>query len=137
MGFSEFMNQFNDIKPPIPLKSFVIKGNFTINCCSLKDYLIVRNFFPVKKDFIYFKDIAKLSEKFSPNLVFDIGDRKSKLKFVIKYESMGELLKLRDIFKIRANKFDTRLIEKRKMVNIFGPDFYKEFDNLNIEKIRR
>ena len=81
-------------------------------------------FFDTKKDYISFKDIRNVqSSSYSSN--WTGGKPNTFCKFFIKYNTLNELLKLREIFRTRAGKFDMRLIKKREY-NPFTPDFYLE-----------
>lgn len=125
---------------PITLKRLQevpVKGNFSINCETNAEFDHLTLLFNTSNDYIYFKDVQLIGTKsWSCNLVRD----ETRKKFTIKYESLAELLKLRDIFKIRGAKFDTYLLEKRKMGtfdSFFSVSLLEEFKNLNISKIRK
>lgn len=124
------------------LREIPIKGNFTIKSHTFDVYKFVMSFFYNRgaKQALYFKELNHLPsfqkeieeykqeceksnqffiiESFSP-----VWTVKDKWKFIIRYESLNELLKLREIFNVRGNGFDTRLIEKRGY-NPFTPDFF-------------
>jgi hypothetical protein len=57
-------------------------------------------------------------------------------RYIIKYESLNELLKLREIFNIRANKFDMYLIKKRGY-DMFTTDFYQRCADMTIYKVKK
>ena len=106
------------------LKDVAVKGNFSINCDSVEDFLSLRMFFNTNKDYISFKDIRNVqSSSYSSNWAG--GKPNTSCKFIIKYDTLNELLKLREIFRTRAGKFDMRLIKKRGY-DPFTPDFYVE-----------
>lgn len=127
-----------DIKP-IRLKDFTIKGNFTIKCQCDEHFTMVQQFFGTTKDTIQFKQLLNINpiESFKnclsvPHTPLVIDDDKI-TKFIIKYETIDELLKLREIFRVRASQFETRLMEKRKY-NPFTNDFFSKLTE-PIEKI--
>lgn len=96
-------------------------GNFTIKCETNIQFIHVQGFFETSKDNIKFKDLLEVGKirqerlsqvPYAPYFPLLIsGDKR--LRFVIKYENLNELLKLREIFNIRGGKFDMYLIEKR------------------------
>lgn len=123
-----------EIPKLIKLKDYQVKGNFTIRCHDYEHYIKVLKFFNVSdaKGFVFFRDLNNTKSK---TFIPPVGDPPKKLNFILKYESLNELLKLREIFGTRASQFETRLIEKRKY-DPFTPDF---FDKLSqpIIKIRK
>ena len=143
--------------PDIPLnrlKDVQIKGNFTINCHDEAMYSKVLTFFynPKATTKLKFKDIPAL-ELFHEQLDRDNKESMEKtglplltrayivagvapFKFIIKYESLHELLKLREIFGTRAGKFDTYLIEKRGY-DPFDDKFYARCAETTINKVMK
>lgn len=130
------------------LQDAVVKGNFTIKCDTSEQIHMLHDFFWTFKPYIRFKDITMALQKKKDNVVLNsngtygckiitmgiVGD--TNRRFIIKYENLEQLLKLREIFKIRANKFDMKLIEKRGY-NMFTVDFYKACENTDILKVRK
>lgn len=115
------------------LQDIIVKGNFSINCDNNDEIIMLHQFFFTLNNYIKFKDISSISNKENININEINTDIKT---FIIKYESLAELLKLREIFRIRASKFDMALIKKRKY-NMFTDDFYILCENTNIQKIRK
>lgn len=113
------------------LKDVTIKGNFTIKCTKSCEIFRLHDFFKSYKNNIKFKDIKNVPSQ--PNIDVRISLDE---QFIIKYESLAELLKLREICQIRANKFDMKLIEKRGY-DPFTPEFYKSCENTDIVKVRK
>lgn len=126
------------------LKDAQVKGSFSIICDDNEQFRMIQAFFETSKDFIKFKsipDIGKVKEArlaqpiYSPYFpLFIVGD--TRLKFLIKYESLNELLKLREVFNIRANKFDMYLIKKRGY-DMFTPNFYQLCADMTIYKVKK
>lgn len=124
------------------LKQVPIKGNFTINCEDNLQFIMVQKFFCTSGEYIRFKNIHKILEflckkdtvlfPYIPLMV--CGDKRT--KFIIKYETLEELLKIREIFRVRSGRFDMELIKKRDY-DPFTDDFYKLCENTNIEKVRK
>jgi len=153
------MNQPKDIQLR-RLQEVAVKGNFTINCDTLEQKVRVMRFFDTflytrkNHDYVYFKDIKNIIPEngrdgadetcvdIDASVFLEIVDSQPKPKkkithkFFIKYESLTELLKLREIFNIRAGKFDIHLIKKRGY-NPFTEDFYKRCADSTIYKIKR
>jgi hypothetical protein len=106
-------------------------GNFTIKCETNIQFIHVQGFFETSKDNIRFKDLLAVGETKAKRLsqvpyapyfpLLISGDKR--LRFVIKYENLNELLKLREIFNIRGGKFDMYLVEKRDY-NPFNEKFF-------------
>jgi hypothetical protein len=146
------------------LQEVNVKGSFSINCHNEEMYSHVLDFFynPKATKVLRFKDIPAL-EAFHKRLeedskmnafinkyvdpmkrvIFPVITRSyadvrafPPFKFTIKYETLNELLKLREIFNIRANKFDTYLIEKRGY-NPFTADFYSKCADKTIYKVKK
>jgi len=96
-------------------------GNFTIKCETTSQFIQLQAFFETSKEYIRFKDLSEVGKTkqsrlsqvpYAPYFPLMIcGDKR--LKFIIKYENLNELLKLREIFDIRGGKFDMYLIDKR------------------------
>lgn len=124
---------FIDIEPLCKLKDVPITGNFSINCETHDQYIMLQNFFHTNNQSIAFSKINQVKNQKSITKESD----SSRLKFVIKYESFEELLRLRDIFMVRANKFDMYLIKKRKNGIVFDEEMLKKFSTLEISKARR
>lgn len=118
------------------LQAIPVKGNFTINCDSVEDFLFLRHFFDTDKNYIHFKNIRNIKEDREFLKVGKPETHSTDLRFFIKYESLNELLKLREIFNIRASKFDMYLIEKRKY-NPFTKDFYARTADQTIYKVNK
>jgi hypothetical protein len=114
------------------LQDIIVKGNFSINCDNNDEVTMLHNFFFTLNNYIKFKDISNISKENINVVEIDTNNK----TFIIKYESLAELLKLREIFRIRASKFDMRLIKKRKY-NMFTDEFYTLCENTNIQKIRK
>jgi hypothetical protein len=123
----------NDIKIR-RLKDAPVKGNFTINCENEKEFYNVKQFFNTTKDYIKFRDIKECITPYMDTPTYLLVE--NILKFTIKYESLNELLKLREVFNIRANKFDMYLINKRGY-NPFTPDFYTRCADPVIYKVKK
>ena len=137
------------------LKDVAVKGNFTINCHDEAMYMDVLGFLynPKASQVIRFKDIPEIG-RFQKQLKEDqerslretgwplltLGYAyvrcRPPFRFIIKYESLNELLKLREIFNIRASKFDTYLIEKRGY-NPFTEDFFDRCADKTIYKVKK
>jgi len=122
------------------LQEIPITGTFTINCETNEYFCLVQSLFLTSHDYIRFKDIGLIpirQSRVSPSFPYIplhiCGDKR--LKFKIKYESLNELLKLREVFQVRANKFDTYLIQKRGY-DPFTNDFYAKCDDPTIYKVR-
>lgn len=130
------------------LQEVPVKGNFTIHCENHEQFVKLQNLFLTGIDYTIFKKVPKIYE-ISTDAIYAYRSAHAndaslpldkKTKFIIKYESLAELLKLRDIFRIRGAKFDVYLLAKRKMGEFdtfFSENFLKEFLNLNISKIRK
>ncbi len=126
------------------LKDVKIKGNFTINCDTNDEFIKLQIFFCASGDYIKFKNISKSKtylDQLAQNYInipffplYICGDTRT--KFIIKYESLEELLKLREIFRVRSGKFDMYLIKKRGY-DMFTNDFYKACENTDILKVRK
>ena len=116
------------------LKDAQVKGSFAIICDSVEDFLFLRLFFNSDKNYIKFKDIKAVDT--TAKSLKPAKNYNNDCKFYIKYESLIELLKLREIFNIRANKFDMYLIQKRKY-NPFTDDFYIKTADKTIYKIKK
>ena len=82
-------------------------GNFSVNCDTSEQFQSVQRFFNTNKDKLDFKELCE--ERPEPTNL----EPSSFPKFTIHYNNLHELLKLREIFRIRASKFDMYLIEKR------------------------
>lgn len=89
------------------LQQVAVKGNFTINCDTNEECHQIQRFFCTTKSYIKFKDLK------NGNREKDFEYNNFNKKFIIKYENLQELLKLREIFNTRASKFDMYLIKKR------------------------
>lgn len=116
-----------------------VKGSFALNCETNEQFIRLQTFFITSNDFVKFKSIPAIGEFkqkqwishiYTPLLV--CGDKR--LKFLIKYESLNELLKLREIFKARGNKFDMYLIKKRGY-DMFTPEFFEKCADKTIYKV--
>lgn len=130
------------------LKDAQVKGNFTIKCENSEQIHMLHDFFWTLKPFIKFKDIKNVPQEKSNNRVQNangtwgcilitcglFGDPNR--KYIIKYESLNELLKLREVFNIRANKFDMYLIKKRGY-DMFTPNFYQLCADMTIYKVKK
>ena len=123
------------------LSDVPVKGSFALNCETNEQFIRLQTFFITSKDFVKFKDIPNIpawkynnpESKFvlyAP--LFVCGDKR--VKFFIKYESLNELLKLREIFNARGNKFDMYLIKKRGY-DMFTPEFFEKCVSSIIKKI--
>ena len=109
------------------LSDISVKGNFTIHCETRDDAAIIRSIFRKNSDNIRFQDI-----KDRPDVEFDSFPLH--MKFGIKYESLNELLKLREIFRTRGGRFDMFLIRKRGY-DPFGDNFYERIADPVIYKV--
>ena len=120
------------------LKDAQVKGNFTIKCENSEQIHMLHDFFWTLKPFIKFKDIKNVvQEKNNRNVLITCGLLSDpNRKYIIKYESLNELLKLREIFNIRANKFDMYLIKKRGY-DMFTPNFYQLCADMTIYKVKK
>lgn len=129
------------------LKDVEVKGKFTINCESSDYFDYVRSFFQTSLDQTTFRhamllqyNMGNMATQYNPcpvpALVFIGPIPIQSNRFYIHYESLHELLKLREIFCIRANKFDFRLIKKRKY-NPFDKEFFNKIRDPIIYKIRK
>jgi hypothetical protein len=129
-------HKFIDIKPLTRLKDMEIGGSFTINCENKEQLIMIQDFFKTKNLSIAFNKIAIVKDK-----EYEKGKssplKTQKYKFVIKYNTIEELLKLRDIFEIRANKFDMSLNKKRNKKIVFNDDLLEMFLSLDISKVRK
>ena len=126
------------------LKDAQVKGSFAIICDNNNQFRHIQAFFETSKDYIRFKNIPSIGEIkekrlsqiiYAPYFPLFISNDK-RVKFYIKYESLNELLKLREVFNIRANKFDIYLIKKRGY-DMFKPDFYKRCADATIYKVKK
>ena len=116
------------------LRETDVSGNFTINCDSVEDFLFVRSFFNTASNNITFKNIKR---KTTDDPFLKAGDKASfhqSLKFIIRYENLQQLLKLREIFNVRGQKFDTYLIDKRKYNPLDDSFFTKLTEPIKIIK---
>lgn len=119
------------------LKDAEVKGSFAIISDSVEDFLFLRLFFDTEKNYIWFKDIKKVDTKTRSLKEAEYSQKAAMdCKFYIKYESLIELLKLREVFNIRANKFDMYLIKKRGY-DMFKPDFYSRCADMTIYKVKK
>lgn len=109
------------------LNDISVKGNFTIHCETEADAILIRSVFKTTGDNIRFKDIKDNPEVDSSTLPLN-------MKFFIRFESLNELLKLRETFRARGSKFDMYLIRKRKY-NPFENDFYKHCADPVVHKV--
>lgn len=123
------------------LKDVKVRGCFTLKTRKWDDIDYVVQFFQMthqSPDKIKFKELVKL------NYVPVMGllepdpypDFDMEWRLYIMYESLHELLKLREVFQIRANKFDMYLIEKRGY-NPFDEHFFKKLRDPVIHKVRK
>jgi hypothetical protein len=129
------------------LKDVKVKGKFTINC-EYSDYFdYVRSFFQTSLDETTFRhamlfqyNMGNVATQYCPapvpSLVFNGPMPVHSNRFYIHYESLHELLKLREIFRIRANKFDVYLIKKRGY-NPFHEHFFDDLRDPVIHKVRK
>jgi len=100
------------------LQEISVAGNFTFNCDTIEEFQNLRRFFCTHANVISFNDIHKPLSIFEPSQNHVPKD----LKFVVRYNSLNQLLKLRETFRARGTRFDMYLIKKRKM----GDDFFDE-----------
>ena len=128
------------------LQDVAVKGNFTINCETSDEIHMLHDFFWTEKSAIKFKDIQHVPTKMPVDkiihedkctTVYTMGLKNDpNRKFVIKFETLAELLKLRELFRVRSSKFDMYLIKKRGY-NMFTTDFYKQCENTDIQRVRK
>ena len=124
------------------LQDVAVKGNFTINCEDNLQFIMLQQFFCISSDNIRFKNVHKIPTyicslipshfPFVPVMIS--GDTRT--KFIIRYETLAELLKLRELFRVRSSKFDMYLIKKRGY-NMLTTDFYKLCENTDIQRVRK
>lgn len=125
------------------LQEVPVKGNFTIYCEDHEQFIKLQTLFTTSAEYVVFRNIPEILNNKSTYVctfipVYDSKDTRT--KFIIKYESLMELLKLRDIFRIRGAKFDVYLLAKRKMGEFdtfFSEELLKQFKDLTISKIRK
>lgn len=126
------------------LKDVQVKGNFTIKCFHWKTLDNIHNFLQYDEPIPHYMYVAKLKfkdlQKLNPRPSATVSNVEPQIakdhRCIIMYESMHELLKLREIFQIRANKFDCYLIDKRKY-NPFNADFFDKLRDPVIHKVRK
>jgi len=127
-----------------------VKGSFALNCENPDQFRMIQKFFETHNDFVRFKDIPSIGERkyntlaripkvlipLVSKLQISIGDDtiEKRVKFFIKYESLNELLKLREVFNARGNKFDMYLIKKRGY-DMFTPEFFEKCADKTIYKV--
>jgi hypothetical protein len=116
------------------LKDVKVKGNFTINCENVQQLLFLHKWFRTTKGQIKFKDIT--NKNLPPLNHMSYMFTSNPYRYIIKYESLNELLKLREIFNVRASKFDMELIKKRNY-NPFTEDFYSRCADMTIYKVKK
>ena len=112
-----------------------VTGAFALKCETPEQFKFLQSFFITFDDYVKFKDLPEIGKhRAGIGYPINFDANESRVKFFIKYESLNELLKLREVFNARGNKFDLYLIKKRGY-NILLPDFFDKCADPKIYKV--